>query len=362
MAKRKRLTPAQADYLTPPRPEAGPHLPEIKALSPGSLAPIAQVAGEASAAAALAEVAGTLAAARAEGRLVQRLPLTAVEADHLVRDRLATDEEELALLMGSLAEHGQRSPIDVTELAPGRFGLISGWRRLTALARLHAQTGEDRFATVLALVRRPETAAAAYVAMVEENEVRLGLSYYERARIAAKAVDLGVFESERVALQQLFAAASRPRRSKIGSFLSIYRALDPVLRFPAAIPERLGLALARLVETDPDRLAVLRAALAARPAPYPVDELALLQSVVDGTAREAASDPDDAVPDGTASPARHRASARPGGRSGGAAGEEIAPGITLRISGPAARPVFQLSGSSLGPDFGRRLRDWLAGG
>ena len=52
------------------------------------------------------------------------------------------------------------------------YGLISGWRRLTALQALHAETGEARFATVQALVRRPETAADAYVTMVEENEIR----------------------------------------------------------------------------------------------------------------------------------------------------------------------------------------------
>ena len=92
-------------------------------------------------------------------------------------------------------------------------------------------------------MRRPETAADAYVAMVEENEIRLGLSQYERARVAALATERGVFESEKAALLALFATASRPKRSRIRAFLELYHALDGTLRFPAALPERLGLAL-----------------------------------------------------------------------------------------------------------------------
>ena len=94
-----------------------------------------------------------------------------------------------------------------------------------------------------ALVRRPETAADAYVAMVEENEIRLGLSQYERARVAARAAARGVFADEEAALRALFATACRPKRSRIRAFLALYHGLDAALRFPAAIPERLGLAL-----------------------------------------------------------------------------------------------------------------------
>ncbi len=337
MAKRKRLTPAQPDYLAPP-----PALETKSWLRPGlpeGAAPIAQVAGEASTAAALAEVAATLTAARDEGRLVQRLPLATIETDHLVRDRIGTDEEELALLMASLASHGQRTPIEVTPLGENRFGLISGWRRMTALARLR-QTGESRFDTVLALVRRPDSAAAAYVAMVEENEVRLGLSYYERARIVGKAVDLGVFETEKAALQQLFASASRSRRSKIGSFLTIFRALDPALRFPAAIPERLGLSLAKMIETGPGRAGTLRAALEARPAQYAIDELALLADAV-----EAAEAPPKAS-------AKRRSPAPD-------PGVEIHPGIVLR---PTGQTTLTLSGSGVDAAFRAKLEAWLVRG
>ena len=136
----------------------------------------------------------------------------------------------------------------MVDLGGGRYGLISGWRRLSRLARLHAETGEARFGHVQALLRRPDGASDAYLAMVEENEIRAGLSHYERARIAALAAEQGVFSSPQDALRHLFANASRAKRSKIGSFMVLHRELGDVLAFPAAIPERLGLALAQALE------------------------------------------------------------------------------------------------------------------
>ena len=87
MAKRKRLTPAQGDYLASPALSAGP-----ASLGP---APIASVAGEAASAAALAELSQAMQAARDEGRLIEALPIEAIAAGHLVRDRIALDEDEI---------------------------------------------------------------------------------------------------------------------------------------------------------------------------------------------------------------------------------------------------------------------------
>ena len=253
---RRRLT--LADPPEAPGPAAEP-------AAPAARPPIARVAGQAAAEAALAEVAGELAAARAEGRMVLRLPLDAVDEGYLLRDRIAADPDEAAALRDSLRAHGQRNPVDVADLGGGRFGLIAGWRRLMALRALHAETGEARFATVAALVRQPASAAEAYVAMVEENEIRAGLSYWERARIAVRAVEAGVFPDERTALQRLYAAASRARRSKIGSFAALVRALDGVLAFPVALAERQGLALAQALAADPGLRDRIAARLAADP-------------------------------------------------------------------------------------------------
>ena len=267
MAKRRRLSPAHVGTPGPTEASGAVDVlerPAPPSPRPAARAPIAEVAGRAATAAALEEIAGEMRAARAEGRFVEALPLGAVDADYLMRDRMATDEEATAALMASLRAHGQRTPIEVTPIGPGpdmgpdagpdgaaRFGLISGWRRLAALRALHAETGEARFATVRALVRPPEGAARAYVAMVEENEIRAQLSHYERARLVARAADAGVFADEDEALRALFAAGSAARRSKIKAFVPLYRALGDHLGHPAAIPERLGLALAKALRADP---------------------------------------------------------------------------------------------------------------
>ena len=249
---RKRLTPANPNFL------------ETKQATPRPAAPpIAQVAGEAAAMGALQELSDDVARARAEGRMIVEVPLSDIAPDHLARDRVAHDDAEMRSLMKSIFDHGQRTPIEVTEIdGAHKYGLISGWRRLTALEKLKAQTGDVRFDTVLALIRRPKDAADAYVSMVEENEIRVGLSYYERARVATEAVKRGVFETEKAALLSLFASASRAKRSRIRSFVELYHALDGHLVFPAAIPERLGLAVVDALRADAGNGEMFRAKLA----------------------------------------------------------------------------------------------------
>jgi ParB family chromosome partitioning protein len=230
MAKRKRLTPALP----------GTH----QSISPMldtdiGHAPIARVSRETASEAAFAEVAEALASARSEGRLIVKLALNMIETGHLVRDRIAFAPDDMAALKASLQARGQQVPIEVVALdQEGRFGLISGLRRVMALRDIGATD-------VLALVRQPENSAAAYLAMVEENEIRVGVSFYERARVAAEAAKLGLYDSPHVAISALFQQASPAKRSKIGSFVVVYDALDDVLAYPAAIPERLGLAMAK---------------------------------------------------------------------------------------------------------------------
>jgi ParB-like chromosome segregation protein Spo0J len=289
--------------------------------------PIASVAGDASASAALAEVSGALASARDEGRLVQRIPLGEIDAAHLVRDRLPAEDEAMQSLVESLRARGQQTPIEVVELGEGRYGLISGWRRLTALKRLRDETGEDRFAAALALLRRPAEAADSYVAMVEENEIRVGLSYYERARIVLRSVEEGVYPTRKAALQSLFAAASRAKRSKIKSFVPVVEALDGVLRFPTEIGERLGLRLGKALEEDAAVAGRLRAALA-DPAPDAAAELARLAA----------------------------AAAAPGPAPAPEPGTEAAPGIRLARAGNR----ITLAGPGVDAALAEALAAWLA--
>ena len=291
MAKRRRLTPAQAGFGAEPDPQsgAGPAqtAPGAAAPAPGQggplsplRPPIAQVAGAAATEAALSEMTGILARAEAEGRMIRALPLEQIEAEHLMRDRLGVEPEAFEALKQSLRARGQQTPIEVMALPGGqgpRYGLISGWRRLLALRQLAAETGEARFAQVLALLRQPQDLAASYVAMVEENEIRADLSHYERARIVLRALEAEVFETEKQALQTLFASASYARRSKIKSFLPVVQALDGALRHPAALTERLGLALSKALEAE-GQAEALRADLEARPPRDAEDEAARLQA------------------------------------------------------------------------------------
>ena len=85
-----------------------------------------------------------------QGRVVENLPLAAIALDHIVRDRMSVSREEMEELKTSLRTSGQRLPVEVVPVGDGRYGLISGWRRVTALRELAEQGGVQ---TVRAIVR-----------------------------------------------------------------------------------------------------------------------------------------------------------------------------------------------------------------
>ncbi|GFE52465.1 chromosome partitioning protein ParB [Roseobacter cerasinus] len=314
MAKRKRLTPARSETPLPRAPQTPLR------------APIAHVAGEAATQAALEEVADAFQAAKDQGRLLLELPLEAIEADHLIRDRLTIDDDEMQSLMQSLEERGQQTPIEVLELAPGRYGLISGWRRVQALRQLEA-------GTVLAIIRKPDTAAEAYLAMVEENEIRVGLSYFERARIAAKAAELGLYPTTAKAVQALFSTASRAKRSKINSFVTLHDRLGDLLTFPTSIAERLGLALAARLDKDAEFAVRLKDRLRKAVPETPEAELSLLtETLADRTQSAAKPAP---------------------------AAEEIATGVFLKTKAGRSGLTLTLSGKAVTPELQKRLQAWL---
>jgi len=269
MAKRKRLSPAM---LTSDAPIAAP---DVKSARP----PIADIANDAATTNALMELSDTINTARAQGRWIEQIPLDAIKADYLVRDRTVVDADEMEALKASLRGNGQQVAIEVVSLGQNTYGLISGWRRLTALREMSQEGGLD---TVLAIVRKPHDAAASYLAMVEENEIRSGLSFYERGRIVTKAVDEGAYESDKVALAALFHAVPRAKRSKIGSFVRIVRALDDALKFPTALSERSGLALAQALTDDVGLTSRLQKKLDQTPAPSAATELAWIAAMIKG--------------------------------------------------------------------------------
>ena len=360
MAKRKRLDPVPQVGALP-----DPGTPAPTSALPSVGAPIARVAQEAAREAAFEDMRTALLDARSEGRLIQKLPLDAIVLDHLLRDRIGLEDTAQTALVESLRARGQQVPIEVTALGKGQFGLISGWRRMAALKQLHAETGAARFATVLAILRRPETAGDAYQAMVEENEIRLGLSHFERARIVARAVEAGVFSDTRTALQKLFAHGSRARRSKIRAFLGVVAALEGVLRFPGDLGERLGLALARRLEQEAGFADQLRAALAAAsPDSAEAERLVLEAALAAGRTSAPAANPvaTEATPPqplpACDSPAQGAARRAPEP----AACLDPAPGVRLQISGGYLKPVLTLSGPNVDQAFKERLIAWLQTG
>jgi ParB family chromosome partitioning protein len=290
MAKRKRLTPPSDEALSridagfsrsPERPTGGPLRP---------IAPIAAIAAEA-AAQSEAEDPTTRADAEryrkalADGMMVEALALDHIAADDILRDRAVIDADEMAELKTSIATHGLRLPIEVypiTEPNKGfSYGLISGWRRLTALRELRTETGDPRYGTIKALIRKPDSAADAYISMVEENEIRADISQYERGRIAVLAAEQGAFDSYSDAVGALFASGSKAKRSKIRSFALLHETLGDVLRFPAALSERQGLQLAGMVKAGQGGR--LRDALAQAHPGDATDEWALLEGAVKPT-------------------------------------------------------------------------------
>ncbi|WP_207101617.1 ParB/RepB/Spo0J family partition protein [Paracoccus shandongensis] len=319
MAKRKRLT------------AFGMGGDEDATPAPAPVPPVARIAAEAATQAALEDLAAELRQARDSGRMVLDIPLALVEANHLQRDRTLMNPDDMASLKASIRDRGQQVPIEVVALAEGRYGLVSGVRRLTALAALFQETGERRFGTVKALLRPFEAAPEAYLAMVEENEIRADLSFYERGRLAHEAARIGVFDSPAAAVRMLFQHAPGPKRSKILSFVALHEALGDVLRFPEAIPEKLGLALIKAMQDNPGSVRKMRDRLQkARP-----DSASVERGVLDALLR-----PDPA-------PKPEAGSDR--------AGEDLDAGVRMTVR--PGRVV--LSGQGVSEDFVRDLAEWL---
>lgn len=253
---------ARRRQLEPPSPEALKELEEGYARETtrsGLRMPIADVVGEAAAmstplpAETRAEQARDKAdaenwrAAEQDGRLVTMIPIADIRIAGISRDRLEVDPDELTELVLSICDNGLRLPIEVYQSVGDTDGytLISGYRRLEAfrhLVDMNSKNGD--FTRIPAFVRTPETEAEVYVAMIEENEIRVGLSQYERGRAAAMAVYDGVFPTLDEAVNTLFRNASKAKRSKIRSFAMIHEELADMLEFATQMNERQCLRLA----------------------------------------------------------------------------------------------------------------------
>jgi ParB family chromosome partitioning protein len=103
------------------------------------------------------------------------IPLDAIDATALIRDRGPLNPAGLEDLVTSIALIGLSQPVEVWELSapapPLRYGLISGLRRLTALRTLRDARGNGDFATIPALLRRALSQTSAVDASGPEPDI-----------------------------------------------------------------------------------------------------------------------------------------------------------------------------------------------
>ncbi|MEM8956609.1 MAG: ParB N-terminal domain-containing protein [Pseudomonadota bacterium] len=211
--------------------------------------------------------------AEAQGLVLQLLDLDEVQTDDLPRDRLdlggVAGSAEMAELKASIRERGQREPVEVFIDDRGRYQLLKGWRRLTALRQLHAETGHPAFATVTARVTQeawtdPDSRMERYIDMVEENVVREDLTFAEMAQVALRvAEDPAIEGTDADALVgDLYGSLHKMKRSYIRSFVFLLSTLGEAVKWPKEISRNQGVAVARALKSFPDAAPELRRELA----------------------------------------------------------------------------------------------------
>ncbi|OSP55826.1 ParB N-terminal domain-containing protein [Pseudoruegeria sp. SK021] len=244
-------------------------------------------------------------ALKAQGLVLQRLPLAEVHAAKLTRDRREVDIDDLQELKDSINEIGLSNPIQV-EVAGDGYELVQGARRLSAFRALFQETGDERFASIPAVVLEAgETLDALYRRMVDENLIRTDISFAEMAALARSYADDPATTVATVdeAVQVLYRSAAKQKRSYIRAFAQLLQVLEPHLSFPQAIPRALGLAVRKRIEDEPDSVALLLRRLRSATIRTAEDELVLLRAFTgEGPAASAGSK--NSVPVGSAKPAR----------------------------------------------------------
>ncbi|HSF95590.1 MAG TPA: ParB/RepB/Spo0J family partition protein [Thermohalobaculum sp.] len=184
---------------------------------------------------------------------VRLIPLPEIDPQALPRDRLTLDDRPLGELIDSIAVDGLRMPVEVWELSeardtgsgtPHRYGLISGFRRLAAYQRLWRDGQDGRFAAIPAFLRQPRSVGQAMAQMIGENEIRVQISPWERARILSQAVDEGIFDTVDAAVAGLYPLADRHKRGRLRLMVPVVEALEGLLATPEQLSQNRMLTLA----------------------------------------------------------------------------------------------------------------------
>jgi ParB family chromosome partitioning protein len=180
---------------------------------------------------------------------IQLIPLAEIDQSALTRDRTGLDPEPQSELEQSIATSGLRQPIEVFPLAEPRggqrYGLLSGFRRLLAFRTQLENTGQDRYRTIPAFVRERTDLATSLAAMVEENEIRAGISPFERGLIAVTARNMGAFASIEEAIRGLYPLATKEKRYRLRNLAQFAEEMDGQLSAPERLTHRQIVRIAR---------------------------------------------------------------------------------------------------------------------
>jgi ParB family chromosome partitioning protein len=233
-------------------------------------------------------------AARDAGLVLRAVDPDAIEAGWLHRDRAPARDPEIDALKASIAAVGLSNPIRLAELGPSRFGLVQGWRRLTAWRELRAETADPAYAAIPAAVAPaeagPEGVARAYRRMVDENLARRDVSFAEMAALARAYAEERAGDGDpdvSAAVDALFASAGAQKRSYIRAFAELLDRAEHALEHPAALPRALGLAVRKRLTETPHAALALWDALRAAPGRGAEEELAILRAWVEDRAAPA---------------------------------------------------------------------------
>ena len=176
------------------------------------------------------------------------LPLDAIDATALPRDRTTLNPAAMDDLTASIAANGLRQPIEVWQLstpaAPLTHGLIAGFRRLQAHRALASCRRDGSFATIPAFLRSPASLPQALAAMVEENECRAEVSPWDKARLLVEVTAQGLFPTIDAALAELHASTSRQKRARLRAAAQVVEELEGLLTTPDRLNENRLLRLA----------------------------------------------------------------------------------------------------------------------
>lgn len=175
-----------------------------------------------------------------------KIAITDIDDTAFPRDRTIIDPTALEELERSLLANGLRTPIEVWH-HNGTYKLIAGARRLTAFRRLHERTEHPDFAAIAVTLRHPANEAEAMAMMVEENEIRSGLSPWERGAIICRMGAVEGVETFDDAVNILYPHADRNKRRRLRVIAEVVDELNYVLVDPEALSqqrlERIGTAM-----------------------------------------------------------------------------------------------------------------------